>query len=174
MKGVQTKLYFDISRKGRGKRVQALLELLRERAQAAQHGYFRLVENDYSTASFHVEKEPDVISITITEGQAAPSELHLLKPLRVELTANGNFNFPQEGLYEEGAAEVSWRQENATTGFESKGSAVLQNSWALTLTAVTAEEAEDIYRRIRTGELRPKFAWANSLPEMFALGDQSF
>ena len=173
MKGVQTKLYFDISRKGRGKRAQALLQLLRERAQAAQHGYFRLVEDDYSPARFHVE-EPDVFSITITEDHAAPNELSLLKPLRVELTANGNFNFPEEGVYEEGGAEVSWSQEDATTGFESKGPAVLQNSWTLALTAETAEEAEDIYRRIRTKEIRPKFAWANSLPEMFALGDQSF
>jgi hypothetical protein len=34
--------------------------------------------------------------------------LAVLKPIRVKLAAGGNFNFPQERIYEEGDAEVGW------------------------------------------------------------------
>jgi hypothetical protein len=166
MNGVQARVHFDITKKGRSKAAQALLKLLREREQTAEYSHFRLVSDDYSSLSFETSKsEPGVVSFTVgetTDGKL-PSELTVLKPIRVVLTASGYFNFPEEGLYEEGGAEVGWTQTEHNE-YDYSNPTVLQSSWTLCLTTATLEEAYEIYRRIRTGELYPKHAWVNNLP----------
>jgi|GEM_PF-4317414 len=165
MDKVQIRVYFDITKKGRGKCAQAVLQLLRERVETAEYGYFSLTESEgiLDCISLHTTRDAGIVYYDIgwPDQGKLPDPLRAIKPLRVSLTANGHFNFPEEGLYEEGEAEVSWSRQNTNYSFDGPGN--FENSWKLSLTVPTLEEAYNLYVRIREGSVTMKHRWVNKL-----------
>jgi hypothetical protein len=155
MQGItQLAVYVDTRPKGRSQRAKALLATLRILLMQATGTDF-ILDIGEGKQTIHISpKEPGVVFTYIgPASDTLPDWLLALKPLRVELRAYGDFNFPQEGLYPEGGAEVSWHRT---------GSGAF---WDLTLTMPTVEAAVDLVRRIRTSKLQPSDRWVNHMPD---------
>jgi hypothetical protein len=148
MQELTIQAYFDISRKGRGRLAQALLQSLRDQAKAMTAS-FVLLETDGKSYHFYRTDDPEVFWYQLYGADRLPAALSALKPVRVVLTGSHHFNFPQEGIYE-GGGEVYWETElhnEYTPGFPT----IVENTWHVTIEANSVEEALEQLRRIRTG-----------------------
>ncbi len=166
------RVFFRTDLKGRSRKAQETLALIRERLAATADqkytcGFNLIVTGEHSgrVYVYRVDGEPNMIFFQIHgEGPAElPVELAALKPARVELTATAHFNFPTEGQYEEGGAEVLWKQE-IHNDFNYEVPTIMENSWTVSLTVDTVEAAEDLLRRIRLGEAPLRHRWVDRLP----------
>lgn len=167
MESTQVQVYFDISKKGRGKRAQALLRLLKEKAESSQHRSFTLNEDAEPghVLYFYRTDAPGVVRYDLPwmNDYRLPATLSVLQPLRVVLTGNHHFNFPEEGIYE-GGGEVIWRVEWHNTDYDSQAPAIAEYTWQVTIEATSVEGVFEQLRSIRDGSAIIKHRWVNRFP----------
>ena len=169
MKDVKIRVHFATDVEGECPAEQALLALIRKRL--AQRHYDTIALSDQVQSSGRVylfvnTKEPGVVHYRFNDGSnpVLPEELRVLTPLRVTLTASGHFNFPHAAIYTEGGAEVTWSQR-VINAFHPEQRPVIQNTWHLTLTTATVDEATDLCHRICADKADILYRWANQRPE---------
>jgi hypothetical protein len=167
MKDVKIRAHFATDVEGECPAEQTLLALIRKRLAQRHYDTISLSDQVQSGGRVYlfVNKEPGEVHYRFNEGSAPilPEELRVLTPLRVTLAASGHFCFPDAAIYKNGA-EVIWSQR-VVNAFYPDQQPVIQNTWRLSLTTDTVQEAIGHYLSIRTGEAEILHRWVNRRPE---------